>query len=447
MQASGRASVAVRQSEQQREGEQDEAKRGKMDLNPPRGTRDFYPEEMAFRTWLFGIWRRVATLHGFDEYDAPVLETEDLYIRKAGEDVTQQLYSMEDRSGRRLALRPEMTASLARMVLGKRNALPLPIKWFSIPQCWRYERMTRGRRREHYQWNLDVWGVDTVTAEVELLSAAVTFLRSVGITAADVGIKISTRRVLSELLPSLGVPEEKFAATCVLVDKLDKLPEDEVRAALLEQGMGAEAAQKLLSTLALSSLEDLAAVLGAESEAVRELQEFFALLEAYGLRDWAVLDLSVVRGLAYYTGIVFEGFDRSGELRAIFGGGRYDRLLSTFGSEDLPAVGFGFGDAVIFELLKQKDLLPALTGNREAVLIGCADEALRPTAMAAAAALREAGVPADMVLENKKPKWVFKHARWDRPGGRAPPGRSQPRRRRSRRGARRARAAGGRPAA
>merc|ERR1719171_2242255 len=295
---------------------------------------------MAFRTWLFSAWRRVATLHGFEEYDAPVLETEDL-------------------SGRRLALRPEMTPSLARMVLGKRNALPLPIKWFSIPQCWRYERMTRGRRREHYQWNLDIWGVETVRAEVELLSAAVTFLRSVGLTAADVGVKISTRRVLSELLPSLGVPEAKFAATCVLVDKLDKLPEEQVRAALLEQGLEADAASKLLSTLALSSLEELEAALGADSEAVRELREFFGLLDAYGLRDWAVLDLSVVRGLAYYTGIVFEGFDRSGELRAIFGGGRYDKLLSTFGADDLPAAGFGFGDAVIVELLKATGKLPA----------------------------------------------------------------------------------------
>lgn len=195
-QAGGRASAAVVQAEKAAESGAKDTKSSKssaMDLNPPRGTRDFYPEDMALRTWLFGKWREIAVSHGFEEYDAPVLETEDLYIRKAGEDVTQQLYSLEDRSGRRLSLRPEMTPSLARMVLGKRNALPLPLKWFSIPQCWRYERMTRGRRREHYQWNLDVWGVDSLTAEVELLSAAVSFLRSVGLTAKDVGIKLSTR--------------------------------------------------------------------------------------------------------------------------------------------------------------------------------------------------------------------------------------------------------------
>lgn len=382
-----------------------------MDLNPPRGTRDFYPEDMALRTWLFGKWREVATSHGFLEYDAPVLETEDLYIRKAGEDVTQQLYSLEDRSGRRLSLRPEMTPSLARMVLGRRNALPLPLKWFSIPQCWRYERMTRGRRREHYQWNLDVWGVDGLTAEVELLSAAVAFMKNVGLTSADVGIKLSTRSVLSELLTSLGVPDEKFASTCVLVDKLDKLPEDEVRKALLEQGLPADSAEKLLTTLAITDFDALEKAMGADSPAVKELRSLFDLAEAYDLTDWLVLDLSVVRGLAYYTGAVFEGFDRSGELRAIFGGGRYDKLLGTFGGDDLPAAGFGFGDAVIVELLKMKDLLPTLSPcGANAVLVACQDEALRPQAMAAAAAMREAGGKVDMVLEPKKPKWIFKHA-------------------------------------
>ncbi len=414
MQGGGRASAAVTQSQQQHEARDadgdDPAPKGAMDLQPPRGTRDFYPEDMALQRWLFDSWRRVAAQHGFEEYDAPVLETEDLYIRKAGEDVTQQLYSMEDRSGRRLSLRPEMTPSLARMVLGRRNALPMPLKWFSIPQCWRYARMTRGRRREHYQWNLDVWGVEGLEAEAELLSAAVTFMRSVGLTAEDVGIKISTRRVLSELLPTLGVPADKFASTCVLVDKLDKMPADEVRRALLEQGLDDEAASTLLDTLSLSSLEQLEAVVGPESEALAELRTLLALADAYGLADWLVLDLSVVRGLAYYTGVVFEGFDRSGELRAIFGGGRYDKLLGTFGGEDLPAAGFGFGDAVIVELLKAKGLLPSLRRNEDAILVGCADEALRPTAMAAAAELRESGARVDLVLENKKNKWLFKHA-------------------------------------
>ena len=172
-------------------------------------------------------------------------------------------------------------------------------QWFSIPQCWRYERMTRGRRREHYQWNLDVWGVDALTAEVELLSAAVTFMTSVGLSADDVGIKISTRLVLSELLTSLGVPEDKFASTCVLVDKLDKLPADEVRAALLEQGLPADSAEKLLTTLAITDFAALESAMGADSPAVLALKELFDLADAYGLKDWLVLDLSVVRRAAH----------------------------------------------------------------------------------------------------------------------------------------------------
>merc|ERR1719298_13517 len=170
MSGGGRASAAVTQSQKEDGGAQQQ-----LSLQPPRGTRDFYPEEMALRNWLFGKMRSTATAHGFEEYDAPVLESEELYIRKAGEDVTKQLYSLEDQSGRRLALRPEMTPSLARMVLARKGGMNLPVKWFSIPQCWRYERMTRGRRREHYQWNLDVWGVDGVAAEAELLAAAVGF--------------------------------------------------------------------------------------------------------------------------------------------------------------------------------------------------------------------------------------------------------------------------------
>jgi len=405
----GRASAAV---QAQKAADSEPAKqKGAMDLNPPRGTRDFYPEDMSLRSWLFGKWRETAASHGFEEYDSPVLESEDLYIRKAGEDVTKQLYSMVDQSGRRLALRPEMTPSLARMVLAKRQALPMPLKWFSIPQCWRYERMTRGRRREHYQWNLDIWGVSGLTAEVELLSAAVSFMSSVGLTSADVGIKISTRLVLSELLTSLGVPDDKFAQTCVLVDKLDKMPEAEIRAALLELGLPPDSAQTLLSTLAISDFSTLEAVVGADSPALLQLRELFELADAYGLREWLVLDLSIVRGLAYYTGTVFEGFDRTGELRAIFGGGRYDKLLGTFGGDDFPAAGFGFGDAVIVELLRMKDLLPgaSIAGNG-AVLVACQNEALRPRAMAAAAAIRAAGGKVDLVLEAKKPKWFFKHA-------------------------------------
>jgi len=181
----GRASAAVVQAK-----EKGSAKNTKMDLNPPKGTRDFFPEDKRLQNWLFGKWEAVALKYGFEEYDAPMLESEELYIRKAGEEVTQQLYNFEDKGGRRLSLRPEMTPSLARMVLSRKGALTFPLKWFSFPQCWRYERMSRGRRREHYQWNMDIWGVQGVEAEAELLSAIVTSLQDMGIGSADVGIKV-----------------------------------------------------------------------------------------------------------------------------------------------------------------------------------------------------------------------------------------------------------------
>ena len=185
-----------------------------------RGTRDFYPEEMRLRNWFFDNFDEAALLHGFQEYDAPVLESEELYTRKQGEEITQQLYNFKDKGDRKVALRPEMTPSLARMVMSRAGVLPMPIKWYSIPQCWRYERTQRGRGREHYQWNVDIWGTDEISADAELISVLVTFFRSVGLTEEDLVIKISSRKVLEEVLGSLGLKGDIFAKTCIIVDKL-----------------------------------------------------------------------------------------------------------------------------------------------------------------------------------------------------------------------------------
>jgi len=380
-----------------------------MKLAPPRGTRDFFPEDMRLRTWLFDHFRDVARQFGFEEYDAPVVETEELYIRKAGEEITGQLYNFADKKGRRLALRPEMTPSLARMVLARGGALKLPAKWFSIPQCWRYERMTRGRKREHYQWNMDVFGVAGVTAEVELLAAIVTFLKRLGLTSSDVGIKVSSRKVLQGVLFGLGVTEAQFAPVCVLVDKLEKLPREAIEKDLAELGLQGSLVDTILDTLSIRDLDALTAALGAEHEAVAELRSIFELAETYGFADWLQLDASVVRGLAYYTGAVFEAFDRGATLRAICGGGRYDRLLSTFGGKDVPACGFGFGDVVIVELLKDKGLLPELKSSCDDVVFAFSED-LRGPAQQVAAALRASGRSVDLVLEKKKTKWAFGHA-------------------------------------
>ena len=374
-----------------------------------RGTRDFYPEDMRLRNWLFDNFDDAALLHGFQEYDAPVLESEELYTRKQGEEITQQLYNFKDKGDRKVALRPEMTPSLARMVMSRAGALPMPIKWYSIPQCWRYERTQRGRGREHYQWNVDIWGTDEISADAELISVLVTFFRSVGLTEEDLVIKMSSRKVLEEVLGSLGLEGDIFAKTCIIVDKMDKLPADVVSEQLGDLGLEKSAIQTIQSTLAIKDMNSLEEILGKESAAVTELTSLFSALEAYGISGWIEFDASIVRGLAYYTGPVFEAHDRAGELRAICGGGRYDKLLSTLGGKDLPATGFGFGDMVIMELLAEKGLVPELIGGVDDVVISLSPE-LRNAAMSVATSLRNTGKSVDLVLEDKRLKWAFKHA-------------------------------------
>lgn len=374
-----------------------------------RGTRDFYPDDMRLRNWLFERFHSAARSHGFEEYDAPVLESEELYTRKAGEEIVGQLYNFEDKGGRRVALRPEMTPSLARMVMARAGGLALPIKWYSIPQCWRYERTQRGRGREHYQWNVDIWGMNGVEADAELLSVLVQFFHSVGLKSEDLVIRISSRKVLEEVLGSLAIEGEIFAQTCVIVDKMDKLPEDVIQAQLSDLGLSSDSISTILSVLGITDLDSLSSALNSDSEALIELQSLFSLCESYGISDWVSFDASVVRGLAYYTGPVFEAHDRAGNLRAICGGGRYDKLIGTLGGNDLPATGFGFGDMVVMELLADKGLLPELSNGVDDVVFGMGTE-LRGAAMQVAAKLRSAGRTVDLVLEDKKMKWVFKHA-------------------------------------
>merc|ERR1719476_617096 len=238
-------------------------------LEPPSGTRDFLPEDMRQQRYLFSKFREVAKLYCFDEYDAPVLEHEVLYKRKAGEEITQQMYNFVDKEGALVTLRPEMTPSLARMVLNLMRvetgevAAVLPLKWFSIPQCWRFETTQRGRKREHYQWNMDIVGVPGITAEVELLSAICTFFESIGITSNDVGLKVNSRRVLGAVVKKAGVPDDRFAETCVIIDKLDKIGAEEVRKELTEKvGLSQDVGKKITDALAAKSLEEFAECAG-----------------------------------------------------------------------------------------------------------------------------------------------------------------------------------------
>ena len=374
-----------------------------------RGTRDFYPEDMRLRNWLFDNFTNASLLHGFEEYDAPVLEYEELYTRKQGEEITQQLYSFQDKGNRKVALRPEMTPSLARMVMARAGGLPMPIKWFSIPQCWRYERTQRGRGREHYQWNVDIWGTTEISADAELISVLVTFFEGIGLTAKDIVIRVSSRKVLEEVLGSLDMEGDIFAQTCIIVDKMDKLSSDVIEDQLSDLGHDSKVVTTIQAVLGIKDMNSLQKALKDESVAVSELNLLFDAIDSYGISEWVEFDASIVRGLAYYTGAVFEAHDRTGEFRAICGGGRYDKLLSTLGGKDLPATGFGFGDMVIMELLAEKGLIPELVSDIDDIVIPLNSD-LRNAAVMVAASLRNSGRTVDLVLEDKKMKWAFKHA-------------------------------------
>ena len=293
--------------------------------------RDFYPEDMVLRNRIFDAWRAAAVASGFEQYDSCVVETLELLQRKAGEEIVEQIYAFKDKSDRDLALRPEMTPTLARMVVARQGSLRFPIKWFTIAQCFRYERTTRGRKREHYQLNLDIIAEESISAEAEVLFAAVNALRKMGVPDEAYRIRVSNRALLSELLLSLGVKEQFHQGAFIALDKKGKIPREQIEAILREEGLDDEACTAAFNLMDISSLEDAEKLAGEGSPAIKQIRELFALLDAYGIGNQAVFDISVIRGLSYYTGIVFEAFDTKGEFRAIFGGGRYDNLLSTIG--------------------------------------------------------------------------------------------------------------------
>jgi histidyl-tRNA synthetase len=371
-----------------------------MKLQPPRGTRDFYPEDLRVRSWLFGHFREVARRFGYEEVDAPVLEHAELFVRKAGEEIVEQLYhfTLHDRH---LALRPELTPSLARMVIARQGGISFPLRWFSIPQCWRYERMTRGRRREHYQWNMDVFGVAGVEAEAELIAAIFALLDRLGLAPGDVRVRVSSRRLL-EALARGRAGAGRFEALCVLLDKAERIGRQAVVDRLAdpkgELRLPRGEAEALVDFLAVRDLAEARRRLPGAGAALDELAGLFDLLAGYGVADRVVFDAGVVRGLAYYTGVVFEAFDARGELRALCGGGRYDRLLESLGGKPAPAAGFGFGDAVILELLEEKGLLPALPRGLDDVVVAVS-RAERLAAIRHAARLRAEGRSVELWLD------------------------------------------------
>jgi histidyl-tRNA synthetase len=375
----------------------------------PRGMRDFYPEDMVLRTAIFDAWTRAARTYGFEAYDACVVENLDLLKRKGGEEIVEQIYTFKDKSDRDLALRAEMTPTLARMITGRQNELAFPLKWTTIAQCFRYERMSRGRKREHYQWNLDIVGEPSVLAEAEVIAAAIHALGLMGLGADDVRVHVNSRALLSDLLARLGIPREHHAATFLALDKRGKIDDAEIAALLKTEGLDEAHIAAAFRLMGIATFEEAAAALGEPTPALAHLGSFFETLDGYGIRDRVKFDISVIRGLGYYTGIVFEGFDTGRSLRAIFGGGRYDNLLADIGGKPCTAVGLGFGDVVIGELLADKGKVPAAGAHRD-LAVAYMDDAQRAMAITVARTLRSAGGAVDLGLHAEKPKHFFARA-------------------------------------
>ncbi len=366
------------------------------------GFRDFYPDETALRNHIFAAWREVAARYGFVEYDGPPLEPLELYTEKSGDEIVGQLYAFEDKGGRQVALRPEMTPTLARMVAARAVALKKPIRWFSMPQLFRYERQQRGRLREHFQLNMDVIGESGPLADAELIAAAIDVMRVLELSAADVRVRVSDRRVIQALLTHEGLSQDQILAAYQQIDKLGREPADVLTKRLTDAGIPAARAARVLALGGLkgrAALEHAVSGIDRDGETARSLFQCVDALDAMGVGDFVEIDLPIVRGLAYYTGIVFELFDAAGSLRAICGGGRYDGLLAELGGVDLPACGFGMGDVVLGELVRERATAPSAMGlDAFVVAVGGGD---LPAVLSLAHALRDAGCRVEFGLKEQ----------------------------------------------
>lgn len=376
-----------------------------MDRLP--GFRDFYPEPLPHpdvwsadaRQFIFDKWRAVARRYGFREYDGPPLEPLELFTTKSGDEIVGQLYTFADKGQREIALRPEMTPTLARMVAAHERNYKKPIKWFAIPQLFRYERQQKGRLREHFQFNADIFGETAVAADAELIALLIDTLRSFGLAASDFVIRLSSRNAWQQFFEArVQDPELRVKNAYEFFQIIDKLERN-----------APEESEKKLAALGFSLAEVTAFI--KSGQPTPELQTILDNLTARGLADFVRVDYQVIRGLAYYTGVVFEAFDKQGEFRAIAGGGRYDNLVKLIsgGKVNLPALGFGFGDVVLLELLKARGLLPKFDAATD-VFVAIEDESLRPQSLKLIQDLRTGGYAVDYALTPAKPDKQFKRA-------------------------------------
>ena len=373
-----------------------------------KGTREFYPEDMALRKWLYGKISQVSQSFGYQEYDGPFLESIDLYAAKSGEElVKEQSFVFPDRGGNLITLRPELTPSLARMVAQRQNQLVYPLRWWSFGPFWRYEKPQKGRTREFFQWNIDLVGVDSPEGDAELIAIAAEFFKAVGLTSNEVKILVNDRRLMDAQIFKLGIdkPEDKKKMLGI-IDRRDKLSAKEWETYVMESGF------------TNAQLEGLKTVLNDKDlyRTSETMLQFFAALKALGVDQYVVYDPRVVRGLDYYTGVVFEARDVSESSRAILGGGRYDNLVGDVGGSPLAGVGFAMGDVVMPLILEQFGKLPQLVLNPAKVLVTVFDENCLTYSLSIAAALRAAGINVVTYPEIAKIGKQFKYA--DRVGAR-----------------------------
>ncbi len=367
-----------------------------------KGTREFYPEEMALRNYLYEKMREASESFGYQEWDAPFLETLELYAAKSGEElVKEQAFTFEDRGGSQVTLRPELTPSLARMIAQKQRQLTYPLRWWSFGPFWRYERPQKGRSREFFQWNIDLLGPDSPEADAELIAVAVRFMRSVGLRPEQARVYVNNRQLMDSEFDKLGIPAESRLNVSNLVDRRSKMKDDAWQKYALENGLSQEQLDGLIALLENKEL-------WKEWEDLRRL---FAALEALGVSEYVEFDPNIVRGLLYYTGTVFEAFDLSGGVRrAILGGGRYDNLLADVGGDPLSAVGFAMGDVVIGIVLEESGLLPAFELSPAPVLVTIFSEDLQMESLKLSAELRVAGLAVTNYPEAAKIGKQFKFA-------------------------------------
>lgn len=367
-----------------------------------KGTREFYPEQMALRNFIYAKVRAASQSFGYQEYDGPFIEPIDLYAAKSGEElVKKQSFTFEDRGGDLVTLRPELTPSLARMIAAKQGELTFPVRWWSFGPFWRYEQPQKGRSREFFQWNVDMLGVNSPEADAELIAIGATFLRSVGLSPERALIYVNNRRLMDSEFDALDIAPEKRLDVSNLVDRRSKMESAKWDEYALELGLSQkqlDGLKELLGNFELWKKSD-------------ELTRLFAALEALGVAEYVKFDPNIMRGLLYYTGTVFEAFDTTGSLRrAIFGGGRYDNLLADVGGNPISGVGFAMGDVVIGIILQEQGLVPEFVPSPADVLVTVFDEALWMKSFELSTQLRNVGIPAMVYPEPAKLPKQFKFA-------------------------------------